>query len=215
MIRLTWHGHACWELAADERRLVIDPHDGHSIGIPVPRVKADVVVVTHDHFDHNAVRTVERDGGATRAIVSPTGPQAAASGFQVTGVAAYHDGQGGRQRGEVRLIVVEAGGLRVAHLSDLGHALGPEQVRALGRVDILLVPAGGVFTLSAAEAWRTIEAVGPRVVVPMHYRTPGLSIPLNELEDFLGDREVAAMGRSVEVEAEDLPPTREIWVFHV
>ena len=213
MLRLGWHGHSCWELRSEERSLVLDPHDGRSVGIQPPTVRADYVVITHDHFDHSAVRAVEKTGGGTHVMTGPLKGTPAGS-FGVTEFASWHDGVGGMARGPNRMIMVEVSGIRVLHLGDLGHELDSVQLRALGTPDILLVPAGEVFTLGAEEAWRTIAALGPRIVAPMHYKTPGLGLPVHELESFLQGRDVVSMGQSVELEPEDLPPELEVWQFN-
>lgn len=197
----------------DKRSLVIDPHDGHSLGIPVPKARADYVVTTHDHFDHSATRVVEKSQGTTEVHRTPSGDQAMGP-FEVRGVAAFHDQEAGAQRGSIRMVRVKAGGVRLAHLGDLGHALDSETAKALGSVDVLFVPAGEVFTLSVADAWKTVERLNPRVVVPMHYNVPGLSLPLREVDAFLeGHGEPVRMGSSLELEEDDLPPSQEIWVF--
>jgi L-ascorbate metabolism protein UlaG (beta-lactamase superfamily) len=136
-----------------------------------------------------------------------------AGAFQVSGHPAYHDDAQGRLRGEVRLIMVECGGLRLLHLSDVGHELDAATVAAVGRPDVAFVPAGGVFTWEPEAAWRTIARLSPRVVVPMHYKASGLALPLHDLQWFVGDRPTVSLGRALELDADDLPPATEIWRF--
>ncbi len=212
-LRLRWHGHSCFEVATDEIVVVTDPHDGKSIGIPPPKVRADVVLVSHDHFDHAAARTVEKPGSTVVLRETGTGP----GGFSAHGVPTFHDQNGGQSRGRNTAFVFTLGGVTFCHLGDLGHELGPEQLQQIGRVDVLFVPIGGVFTMDAPAAWRTVKAVGPRVAVPMHYRVGGLSLSINNLQPFLDIVEdpeaIVRVGSEVEFSGADLDEGLLVWVF--
>ena len=100
MIRVRWHGHSCFEIS-DEKTIVIDPHDGTSIGIPPPKVKGDIIVITHEHFDHNQARVVEKEN-SVRVKESKD-----IEGIKIEGIGAYHDKEEGRKRGEIKIFKIE------------------------------------------------------------------------------------------------------------
>ena len=214
-IRLRWHGHSCFEVSTEGLTVVTDPHDGRSLGIGPPKVRADVVLVSHDHFDHTAVRVVEKPGQTV--VLRETGglPEGA---FTARGVRTFHDAQRGVSRGANTAFVFELEGVTFCHLGDLGHELTPEQCAEIGRVDVLFVPIGGVFTIDAPAAWRIVKAVKPRVAVPMHYRTGGLSLSINNLQPFLDQVErpdaIVRVGNEVEFAAADLEEDELlVWIF--
>ncbi len=210
-----WHGHACFELVPREGPvIVLDPHDGYSIGIKPPSAQADIVLISHDHFDHNAYAVVAKPGAD---VLKMFVGEKVVRGVRVRGIETFHDKVGGRRRGRNVVYVVEVEGLRVAHLGDLGHVLEPSHVEKMGSVDILLVPVGGTFTIGPEEAWEVIEAVKPRVAIPMHYWVKGMNLPLRPVEDFVSKAregwEVVRVGRSeVEVSRESLPE-RKVFVL--
>jgi L-ascorbate metabolism protein UlaG (beta-lactamase superfamily) len=167
-VRITWFGHSCF-LFEDSmgRRFLIDPFD-ETVGYKLPFVKTDALLITHDHFDHNAF---SRAAGRYDLVVS-TGVHIAA-GVEVTGVAGSHDDVEGRRHGDVIFYAWTMGGVRLAHLSDVGPAsLSEEQRRELGPVDVLFVPVGGRTTVDAEGAFNLTRQINPRVVVPMHYGNP-------------------------------------------
>ena len=171
-MKLTWLGHACFLLEQDGYRIVTDPYTGVE-GYPELQVSAYEVVCSHHHFDHDAVDRV--------ALLPP-----AASPFTIREAETCHDDQGGALRGSNTIRVFTAGGVSVAHLGDLGHQLTAEHLAAVGPVDAVLVPVGGVYTLDAAGAKAVCGAIGARGVVPMHYRhgSHGYDV-IATVEDFL------------------------------
>ncbi len=208
MIRIRWHGHSCFEIS-DEKTIVIDPHDGTSIGIPPPRAKADIIIITHDHFDHNQARIVEKEG-SVKVYDSKE-----VNGIKIEGITAYHDKEMGKKRGEIKIFKFELDGLKFCHLGDIGHVLDADMVKKIGKIDILFVPVGGVFTVNAEEAMEIARKVDTRVIVPMHYKIEGLSLPINPLEPFLNlsDYEIRYVANEIEMDKEDIPAEKEIWVF--
>ena len=135
--------------------------------------------------------------------------------MRVFGVPTYHDPVQGSARGKNTVTVVEAEDLRVAHLGDLGHVLVPEQTRAIGALDVVMIPVGGHFTIGPTEADQVIAQLRPRVVIPMHYKTEfNASWPIGTLDDFLrGKAGVRRVGTAVTVTRDSLPPEQEIWVL--
>ncbi len=193
--------------------VVTDPHDGKSIGIRPPAVTADLVLISHDHFDHNCARVVK--DSHTAVIDRPI--MTVEKGVRVEGLEAFHDDQKGAKRGKVNLYRFEMDGFSFCHLGDLGHALDDVQADKLMGVDFLFVPVGDVFTIGPEGAKQVIHAIGPRVVIPMHYRTHGLSLSIRPLQDFLdvmGDAPVNRVGNEIDFTTEDLPQSgTEIWTF--
>lgn len=171
-MKLSWLGHACFALEQDGYRLVIDPYEGVS-GYPELRTEAHAVLCSHGHHDHNAVECV--------ALL----PQKEFP-FTVRTVETCHDEQGGALRGSNTIHIVTAGGVTVAHLGDLGHRLTAEQAAAIGKVDGVLVPVGGVYTVDAAAARDVCDVLAPKWIVPMHYyHAPYGLTNVAGVEDFL------------------------------
>ena len=211
-MRIRWHGHACFEIDGSVR-VVTDPHDGRSLGIPPPNVKADVVLVSHDHFDHNCVRIVH---GPDPCVISKP-VMTVEKGVRVEGIEAAHDDQGGARRGKITLFRFELDGTSFCHLGDLGHELSDEQCDRIGSVDFLFVPVGDVFTIGPGSARRVIDRLSPKVAVPMHYRVPGLSLAIKPVDNFLAlcpQEQIVRVGNEVEFADEDLQESgTETWVF--
>jgi L-ascorbate metabolism protein UlaG (beta-lactamase superfamily) len=206
---IRWHGHACFELQSGFT-LVVDPHDGRSLGLSPPSASADLVLVSHDHFDHNQSRNVR--GLRTRVI--DTAGRHQFQGCEIKGIPAFHDEEQGAKRGEVVLFRFAMGGIDFLHGADLGH-YPEEQLDAMRGCDLLFLPVGGVFTIDAEMAWRVAQAVAPRVVVPMHYRYGSLTLAIDEVQPFLDASPwpVVDLGSEMELEQEDLPTQPEVWRF--
>ena len=178
---ITCLGHAKFLLELENgMRLVTDPFDA-STGYPVVPVRADAVLVSHQHHDHNALDTVQ---GYTRVLDTP-GTHTLSTDVSVEAIEAFHDGEQGRLRGKTLLSVISAEGLRVAHLGDLGHLPDEKQAALLRDVDVLMVPVGGHYTIGPAQAKAVCDMLNPRVILPMHYRTAyNASWPIAPVEDF-------------------------------
>ena len=206
---LRWHGHACFELQSDVT-LVIDPHDGRSIGLPPPIASADLILVSHDHFDHNQVRNVR---GLRSRVIDTTGPHQF-QGHAIRGIQAFHDDELGAKRGSIVMFKFEMQGISFLHAADLGH-YPTEQMDLMRGCDLLFLPVGGVFTIDAAMAWRVAQAVAPRVVVPMHYRYGSLTLAIDDVQPFLDSSPwpVVDLGVEMELEQDDLPIQQEVWRF--
>lgn len=171
-MRITWLGHACFMLESGGFRLITDPYRDVP-GYGELCQSAHAIYCSHGHFDHAATERVSR---------LPPAP----SPFAVTEIATFHDEVRGAKRGENTVRVFESEGLRVAHLGDLGHPLSRSQLAALGQIDVLLLPVGGVYTVDPREAREVADTIGARLVVPMHYRRGALGFEnLAEVEEFL------------------------------
>lgn len=208
MIRIRWHGHACFEIS-NEKNIVIDPHDGISIGIPPPRAKADLILITHEHYDHNKSRVVEKEG----SIIVKENRKI--NGIEIETFSAYHDKFRGERRGEIKIFKINFEGIKICHLGDLGHILEEETLRKIGKIDILFIPVGGVFTIDAREAVELCKKIDTKVIIPMHYKIEGLSLRIDGIEPFidLSPYEVRYIGNEIEMDSEDIPKEKEIWIF--
>lgn len=164
---ITYHGHSEFYLeAADGFRLLTDPYDP-GVGYPMGAYPCDAVTVSHGHHDHNYT---QKALGAP-AIVDGAGVWRVAPEVTVTAVPSFHDGEGGKKRGANLLMKIEMEGLTLAHLGDQGCPLTREQIDALGKVDVLMIPVGGFFTIDAEQALDICLALKPRVILPMHFKT--------------------------------------------
>lgn len=191
-MRIRWYGQSAFSIE-DAHRVFVDPFGDMSAaasrGIefrypPIEGAEADVLLVTHDHLDHNAV---DRVGGKPLVLRTP-GRHETPLG-EVVGVASEHDDVAGTQRGANTIFVFPLGGLRLCHLGDFGQpALRPEQREAIGEVDVLFLPVGGGPTLGGEGAAAVVRELAPRLVVPMHYRTDALDFlePPDAFLDALG-----------------------------
>ena len=147
-MRITWFGHACFLIEGQGQRIVTDPFNDE-VGYDIPQVEADIVTISHEHWDHNAVDTV---GGNPRVVRQPG--QLEINGIKIEGIGSYHDRSQGRERGRKNIYVYTVEGMRVVHLGDLGHLLSEEQIKIIGSVDVLLIPVGGTFTIDADDAFK-------------------------------------------------------------
>jgi L-ascorbate metabolism protein UlaG (beta-lactamase superfamily) len=190
-MRVEWFGQSAFRLDADSKTVAIDPFGDMSAlsrdrGIQwdypaIAGVEPDLLLVTHEHRDHNAVEAIDGEPHTLRStagsLQSPLG--------DVTAIASEHDDRAGTQRGPNTIFVFELGGVRVCHMGDFGqNGLREEQAAAIGAIDLLFVPVGGGVTIGAEQAARVVERLSPRWVVPMHYRTPRIGF-LETADDFL------------------------------
>ncbi len=154
----------------------------------MPPLEADIVLSTHDHSDHNNVRAVKgpaSTGGGDPFVI--TGPgEYEIKDVAIRGIPSFHDEKQGLDRGINTIYAIEAEGMRLCHLGDLGQAeLTEDQVSKIGNVDILFVPVGGVYTVGAKAAANIVHQLEPRIVIPMHYLLPKLKFKLEKADDFL------------------------------
>jgi L-ascorbate metabolism protein UlaG (beta-lactamase superfamily) len=211
MLQIRWHGHACFEITND-LTLVTDPHDGISIGIPAPNVQGDIILVSHDHFDHSSgVKIVEKEG----CKIVTDGRKRTISNIEINGVDSFHDENFGSKRGSNVIYKFIIDGIKFCHLGDLGHELDDDSVQKIGSIDILFIPIGGNFTIDDKNAWNIINKIKPKIIIPMHYKIGGLSLSIAGLDPFLeqSKHKVIHVGNEIDIEKEDLPTEPEIWTF--
>lgn len=184
-MNIIWYGQSCFQITTQKGKnnlinIVIDPFD-ESVGLRIPKLTADIVLVTHNHYDHNNTKVVS----GNPFIIDSPGEYEIKEVF-IQGIDSYHDFSSGKERGLNTIYIVEVEGVRVCHLGDLGQKeLFPEQIEKIGNIDVLMLPIGGVYTISAKEAVGIISQIEPRIVIPMHYEIPKLKIKLDNLDKFL------------------------------
>ncbi len=211
-MRMRWHGHACFEFEDTERTVVIDPHDGRSLGIKPPAASADIVLMTHEHYDHRASWIIN---GKHEDVMAREG-RFEVKGLPVEGFRTFHDTTGGSERGMNTMYLFEMDGLRICHCGDLGCIPGDEVISRIKGVDILMVPTGEVFTMQMKDVRRFIELVNPTITVPMHYRVGGLTLPISTIDEFLEiipEEYVDYIGNEIDVTPDDLSEMKECWIF--
>ena len=168
-MKITYLGHASFLLeTAAGTRIVTDPY-GQDI-LPHPVAAADVVTMSHEHFDHCDLTQV-----AGEYVAVNTTEERTVRDVKIACVPCWHDEVQGRKRGHNRAYIFEADGLKIVHLGDLGEAPTPALIAACSGADVLLIPVGGFFTLSGEAAAAAVKTLRPRLTVPMHYRCPGHS----------------------------------------
>ncbi len=176
---ITWFGQSCFRLEAKEGSVLIDPFS-KEIGLKPPRIKDDVVLVTHQHRDHNNIEDANPD-----AFIIQNPGEYENHGIAIRGIQSFHDAKEGTERGLNTIYVMKAEELTICHLGDLGHLLTDHQVEEIGDVDILMIPVGGTYTIDAKTAVEVINQIEPKVVIPMHYMVSSLTVPLDGPEKFV------------------------------
>lgn len=212
-MEVTYLGHSSFKIKGKNSTVVTDPYDVKVSRFPKD-VEADVVVVSHEHYDHNAVGQV---GGKPFVINGPG--EYEVGGVSVIGVQAWHDDKFGAERGDNTVYVIELDGMRLAYLGDLGHKFSQEQLDDIGSIDVVFVPVGGTFTIDAKVAAEVVKQVDPWVVVPMHYASltidPSLNEKLAPVSEFLkemGKPEVVAVPKLV-ISADRMPTEMQVVVL--
>jgi L-ascorbate metabolism protein UlaG (beta-lactamase superfamily) len=183
-MEITYLGHSCFKIKGRQATVITDPFSpdtGYNLGKPA----AGIVTISHAHPGHNYVQGV---AGPPRVIERPG--EYEVGGVLIIGVGTYHDNEKGSRRGKNTVFVIETEELSICHLGDLGHPLSDSQLEEIGKVDILMVPVGGVSTIGAASAAALVRQMDPRIVLPMHYQTSLFKAELEPLQGFL--REIGA-----------------------
>ncbi len=188
-MEITYLGHSSFKLKSKQGVVVTDPY-ASDVGFSMPSVSADIVTVSHDHFDHNALKNVSGTVRREKPFVVQTAGEFEVGGISVFGFETYHDSVSGAEKGKNVIYVIQIDGVRVLHLGDLGHQLAEPLIEELGSIDVLLCPVSGVYgILDAKGAVSVIQALEPSYVIPMHYATEKHDskafIGMQTLQDFM------------------------------
>lgn len=204
-MEITWYGRACFRLKGREATAITDPCPP-STGFVAGKHDVELLTISHSHADHAYTRSISADLTLTRP------GEYEHRNLLVTGVRSFHDGARGAERGENVIFAVEIDGVHICHLGDLGHLLTEEELAELGPIDVLLVPAGGNFTITPAEAAEVVAQISPKIVIPMHFATDGASADLLGPDRFLHEMAVTEPIRQPKavVHATSLPEETQV-----
>ncbi len=195
-MKIAWYGHSCFKFTVkskngDKITIITDPFT-KDYGLTPPRGGADIVLISHDHNDHNNVKAIS---GEPFVVDGPG--EYDVKGIFIKGIYSFHDTSQGVERGINTIYVIEAEDMKICHLGDLGEKeLSSNQLDKIGDVDILMIPVGGIYTINGNEAVKIINQIEPKIVIPMHYKVPKLTLKLNSLDKFL--EEIGEKGETVE-----------------
>jgi L-ascorbate metabolism protein UlaG (beta-lactamase superfamily) len=206
---ITWYGHSCFRITERGQIAVITDPYYDEIGLPVQKLRGDVVTVSHDAPGHNAVETVK---GMSYAL-SRAG-EYEIGGVFFSGIAMHHVNEDNNVHHNIAY-TIQMGGLTVLHLGDLAHVPPQSTIEAMGEVHAVLVPVGGGRSLNASMAAEVIALIEPSYIIPMHYMLPGLTVLLDPLEKFLKEMGVSKVQEeeSLRITVSGLPEQPQVVVM--
>ncbi len=186
---ITWLGHSCFRIdtrssAAGQNKegvsILIDPFP-KEIGLKPPKVKDDIVLVTHHHFDHDNVS----EAGPESFLIDGPG-EYEKQGVYIRGISSFHDKSSGKERGLNTIYVIKSEDITVCHMGDFGQdKLEDKQIEDIGDIDVLMIPVGGNYTIDHKEAISIIGQIEPKIVIPMHYKLKDLKIDIAGPDKFI------------------------------
>lgn len=184
-MQIQYYGQSCFKITTkpagrgqEEVTIFLDPFD-KMIGLRPPQGSADIVMVSHNHPDHNNVAALKGDP----YIVDIPG-EYSVKGVNIVGISTFHDNQGGAERGLNTVYVFESEDMRLCHLGDLGAAPTEKQLEAINGIDVLMIPIGGKYTLDGEKAAQLVKKIEPKMVIPMHYKINGLNVDIEDEKRF-------------------------------
>ncbi len=213
-MKVRYYGHAAFLITSDQgTRIITDPYKPGAFGAmsygKIPD-EADVVVVSHEHDDHNSSGELPGNPEVVR-----TPGKRSVHGIEFNGIPTFHDSSSGKERGKNIIFSFTVDGITICHLGDLGHALTQNEVEAIGPVDLLIIPVGGFYTIDAKAASEVARQLNPSIIVPMHFKTGKCELPITTVEEFTqGKAKVNVMNSSeISLDKGDLPKETEIIVL--
>ncbi|MCX5816647.1 MAG: MBL fold metallo-hydrolase [Proteobacteria bacterium] len=214
-MKIKWYGHAAFKITTDKGiRIIIDPYESGAFGGALTYGKiteeADIVLTSHDHDDHNYTKDIK--GKFTQIKKAGTHN---VKDIKIKAIPTHHDPSKGTERGNNLVFVIEADGLTLAHMGDLGHTLEKGAINEMGKVDVLLLPVGGLYTIDAGGASRVMNDIKPAIIIPMHFKTEKCDFPIAKVEEFTAGKAgvKAAKTSEIEVNKAGLPAEPEIIVM--
>jgi L-ascorbate metabolism protein UlaG (beta-lactamase superfamily) len=211
-MKIKWIGHSCFLITSDKGvKILTDPfkRDTH-LSYPRATESVDIVTVSHEHSDHNDVDSV-----VGRPAVLKGHVQKVMQDVVIRTMSSWHDEFKGKEKGANTVFFFNVDTVNICHLGDLGHQLSSAEIKTIGKVDVLLIPVGGLFTLDANAASMVYDDIKPRVAIPMHYKTDCCQWLKTTADDFAkGKKHVKKLDTDeVEFSAGEMPETGEVWVL--
>jgi L-ascorbate metabolism protein UlaG (beta-lactamase superfamily) len=208
-MEITWLGYSCFRLKGKNITVITDPFPP-GLGYSLDKPSADIVTVSHGHANHSNVSPI---AGQPKVINRPG--EYEIGGALIIGISAFHDAENGASQGKNTIYAIEVDDVTVCHLGDLGHPLNSNQTEELGNIDVLLVPVGGGTTISAAQAAALVRNIEPKIVIPMHYKTPTLTKELDPIDKFLTEMGLTAIEPQpkINVNRANLPLTTQVMIL--
>lgn len=217
MVDIWWYGQACFKVRGKNASLVFDPYDPAYTGLKPQKLDANIVCVTHDHGDHNNASSVKGSDDEVPFVILGPG-EYEKSGVNIIGISSFHDDKMGAERGKNIIYLATIDDVNIVHLGDLGQKkLTQDQIEELTICDVLMIPVGGVYTISAKDTPDIIASLEPKIVIPMHYKIPRLKFGLDSVDGFLkamGKEDIQTQNK-LSVSKEKLPDELEISVLEV
>ncbi len=177
-MNITWYGQSCFKLQSKDIVLITDPFD-KKIGLKPPYGAANIVTVSHDHYDHNNFKIIKGD-----PFVVDSAGEYEIRKITIRGIDSFHDNSKGKERGDNIIYVIEMEDIRICHLGDFGQeGFLNSQLEKIGQIDVLFIPIGGIFTIDWKLASVIISQTEPRIVIPMHYKLTGMSGDLSKIDN--------------------------------
>lgn len=211
-MQVKWLGHSCFLFTGKfGLRIITDPFRAdsrlryHQIDVP-----ADIITISHDHYDHNYTDLIP----GKYQVIRNSG-EWTIKDVEIRSFDTWHDEVGGRERGSNIIFRINIDGITICHCGDLGHDLTSDQLKAVGSVDVLCIPVGGKYTLDLLKVNQICEAIEPKIILPMHYKTAQCAFLQNTVEDFIKDKKNTRIIDSglIEMTEETLPSKTEIIVL--
>lgn len=209
-MEIYWSGHSCFRIKGSNTTVITDPYSpdsGYSLGQPA----ANIVTVSHSHPNHSYIQGITNQP----RMVSRPG-EYEISNVLIIGIGSFHDGESGKNRGKNTIYLMDIDEISICHLGDLGHVLSPEQLEEIAKVDILLIPVGGVSTINASIAAEVVRQLEPKIVLPMHYKTAISRQDIDPVERFLkemGTGEVIPKPK-LTITKSNLPPSTQVCLLN-
>ncbi len=220
-MQIIWHGQSCFQILTTRGKnnslnIVIDPFD-ETLGLRIPKLEADILLVTHPHSDHKNIKAVQPVAGKVNPFLIQGPGEYEVEGAFIQGIHSWHDEKEGKERGENTIYTIEVEDLKLCHLGDLGQKeLTEEQLEKIDEIDILMIPVGGGYTISAKEAMKVMAQIEPKITIPMHYQIPKLKLELDGIDKFLrtlGIKKIEAIKKLTIKKKDILPEEAKIIVL--
>ena len=208
-MEITWLGHSCFRIKGKDAIVITDPCHP-SLGYTLGKLHADIVTLSHFHPGHSYSEAITSEFKEIR------GPgEYELKGIFITGIATFHDSEQGDKLGRNTVYVLEMDGITLCHMGDLGHLPASQLMEAIGDVDVLFLPVGGVSTIAGSTAAEIVRRLSPKIVIPMHYKTSAEVRDLQPVDRFLTELGVKEMvsQRKLSINRSTLPISTQVTIL--